>query len=53
MPEGDYGDLSDVGIKTYSNIPETLRREKSSHFSNIQFGDDVELDPRESRKRKR
>ena len=53
VPEGDYGDLSDVGIKTYSNIPETLRREKSSHFSNIQFGDDVELDPRESRKRKR
>jgi len=53
VPESDYGDLSEMGIKTYDNIPETLRREKNSHFSNIQFGDDVELDPKEGRKRKR
>ncbi len=53
VPESDYGDLSEMGIKTINSIPETLRREKSSHFSNIQFGDDVELDPKEGRKRKR
>ena len=38
-------DLSDVGIdlKTYSNIPETLKHEKESHFSHLEFGDDVDL----------
>lgn len=38
-------DLSQVGIdvKAYSNIPETLQREKASHFSNLEFGDDVDI----------
>ncbi len=58
MPQGDYmddDDLAGVGIdiKTYSNIPESLRREKDSHYSNLEFGDGVELDPKEGRKRKR
>ncbi len=56
VPESDYmaGDLSDVGIdlQTYSSIPETLRREKSSHYSNLEFGDGVELDAK-GRKRKK
>jgi len=45
-------DLTSVGIdlKTYSNIPETLKREKNSHFSNLEFGDDVDLG---NKKRKR
>ncbi len=45
-------DLSDVGIdlKTYNNIPETLRREKSSHFSNLEFGDDVDLGGKKRKK---
>lgn len=50
IPEED--DLSDVGIdlKTYSDIPETLRREKSSHFSNLEFGDDVDLGNKKRKK---
>lgn len=46
-------DLSDVGIdlKTYSDIPETLRKEKSSHFSNLEFGDNVDLGNSKKRKR--
>ncbi len=45
-------DLSDVGIdlKTYSSIPESLRREKSNHFSNLEFGDDVDLGNRKRKK---
>lgn len=45
-------DLTSVGIdlKTYSDIPETLKREKNSHFSNLEFGDDVDLG---NKKRKR
>lgn len=45
-------DLTSVGIdlKAYSNIPETLKREKNSHFSNLKFGDDVDLG---NKKRKR
>ena len=46
--------LEDVGIdlQTYSDIPETLRQEKSTHYSNLEFGDSVTLDPKEARKRK-
>lgn len=45
-------DLSEVGIdlKTYSNIPETLQREKDSHFSNLEFGDDVDLGKKKRKK---
>lgn len=45
-------DLSEVGIdlKTYSSIPETLRQEKESHFSNLEFGEDVDLGKKKPRK---
>ncbi len=45
-------DLSDVGIdlKTYSSIPETLKHEKESHFSNLEFGDDVDLGKKKRKK---
>ena len=45
MGEPDNGDLSSVGIdlNAYSDIPESLRREKDSHFSHLEFGDDVDL----------
>ncbi|MGI6255617.1 MAG: DivIVA domain-containing protein [Acutalibacter sp.] len=48
----DDDDLSQVGIdlKAYSDIPETLQREKASHFSNLEFGDNVDLS---NKKRKR
>lgn len=48
-------DLSDVGIdlKTYSNIPETLQREKSSHFSNLEFGDGVDVGRKSGKKRRK
>lgn len=54
LPE-DYmkdNDLSAVGIdlNAHSNIPEALRREKSTNYSNLPFGDGVEVD---GRKRKR
>ena len=53
-PESYLGenDLSSVGIdlNAHSNIPEALRREKSNHYSNLPFGDGVEVD---GRKRKR
>ena len=57
VPESDYmaaEGLEDVGIdlQTYSDIPETLRQEKSTHYSNLEFGDSVTLDPKEARKRK-
>lgn len=45
LGEPDSGDLSSVGIdlNAYSDIPESLRREKDSHFSHLEFGDDVDL----------
>ena len=54
-PDGrDYreNDLSEVGIdlRTYSSIPESLRREKDSHFSNLEFGDDVDLGNKKRKK---
>ncbi len=41
-------DLSEVGINihAYDNIPESLRREKQNHFSDLEFGDDVDLGKR-------
>ncbi len=50
LPEED--DLTDVGIdvRTYSNIPESLRREKSSHFSNLEFGEGVDLGGKKRKK---
>ncbi len=54
--EGESGfaddDLSDVGIdiKAYSDIPESLKREKSSNFSNLEFGDDVDLGRKKRKK---
>ena len=41
----DDDDLSQVGIdlKAYSDIPESLQKEKASHFSNLEFGDNVDL----------
>lgn len=45
-------DLSDVGIdlKTYSNIPETLKQEKESHFSHLEFGEDVDFGKKKRKK---
>ena len=56
MPESDYmatEGLADVGIdlQTYSDIPESLRREKSTHYSNLEFGDNVEIAPKKGRKK--
>lgn len=48
--EEDYldEDLTDMGIDlhAYSSIPETLKKEKNSHFSNLEFGDGVEIAPK-------
>ena len=46
-------DLSQVGIdlKAYTSIPESLQREKESHFSNLEFGDDVDVGTNKRRKR--
>lgn len=46
-------DLSSVGIdlNAYSDIPESLRREKDSHFSHLEFGDDVDLGDRKRRRK--
>lgn len=56
LVDDDYldDDLSEVGIdlKTYNNIPETLKREKSSHFSNLEFGENVELDGNHKKRKK-
>ncbi|RKJ40406.1 DivIVA domain-containing protein [Acutalibacter sp. 1XD8-33] len=53
-PESYLGenDLSSVGIdlNAHSNIPEALRREKSNHYSNLPFGDGVEIDDRKRRR---
>ena len=45
-------DLSQVGIdiRAYSDIPESLKREKESHFSNLEFGDNVDLGKKKRRK---
>lgn len=50
FPEDD--DLSQVGIdlKAYSDIPESLQREKASHFSNLEFGDNVDLSNKRRKK---
>lgn len=54
LPESylEDNDLSSVGIdlNAHTNIPEALRREKSTNYSNLPFGDGVEVD---GRKRKR
>ena len=41
----DDDDISQVGLdlKAYSYIPESLQKEKASHFSNLEFGDNVDL----------
>lgn len=45
-------DLSEVGIdmKSYRDIPESLQRERSDHFSHLEFGDDVDLGQKKRRK---
>ena len=45
-------DLSQVGIDltAYSDIPESLKREKESNFSNLEFGDNVDLGKKKRRK---
>lgn len=50
--EDTYNDLSEVGIdlKTYNNIPESLRQEKDSHYSHLEFGDDVDLGRKKRKK---
>ncbi len=54
QPPEDYldDDLSSVGINiaAHSNIPEALRREKDNHYSNLEFGDGVEVDGRRRRR---
>ncbi|WP_322202188.1 DivIVA domain-containing protein [Acutalibacter intestini] len=55
QPPEDYledNDLSSVGIdlNAYSNIPETLRKEKSTNYSHLEFGEGVDVN---GRKRKR
>ncbi len=49
-----YGDddLSEVGIdlKAYNDIPESLKQEKNSHYSNLEFGDNVDLGRKKRRK---
>ena len=55
-PDYDYhpddDDLSQVGIdlKAYSDIPESLQKEKASNFSNLEFGDNVDLGRKRRRK---
>lgn len=55
QPPEDYvedGDLSSVGIdlNAHSNIPEALRREKSTNYSNLPFGEGVDVDGRKHRR---
>ena len=40
-----------IDLKAYSSIPESLQREKESHFSHLEFGDDVDVGARKRRKR--
>lgn len=50
LPESylEENDLSSVGIdlNAHTNIPEALRREKSTNYSNLPFGDGVDIDGR-------
>jgi cell division initiation protein len=48
-PEDDLTDMG-IDIRAYSDIPETLKKEKSSHFSNLEFGDDVDLGTKKRRR---
>lgn len=52
--EDDFADddLTSVGIdiKTYNSIPESLKREKNNHFSNLEFGDGVDLGNKKRKK---
>lgn len=50
--QSSFDDLSDVGIdmKTYNSIPESLRQEKDSHYSNLEFGEDVDLGRKKHRR---
>ncbi len=54
LPESylEDNDLSSVGIdlNAHSDIPEALRREKSNNYSNLPFGDGVEVDGRKRRR---
>lgn len=49
-PEDD--DLTQVGIdlKAYADIPESLQKEKASNFSNLEFGDNVDLGNKKRRR---
>lgn len=48
----DDNDLSSVGIdlNAHTSIPEALRREKSMNYSNLPFGDGVDVDGRKRRR---
>lgn len=50
--ETSFDDLSDVGIdlKTYNSIPESLRQERDNNYSNLEFGEDVDLGRKKHRK---
>ena len=54
LPESylEDNDLSSVGIdlNAHSNIPEALRREKSTNYSNLPFGDGIDVDGRKRRR---
>ena len=41
-----------IDLNAYSDIPESLKREKSSHFSNLEFGDNVDLEGLSRKKKK-
>lgn len=43
-------ELSDIGIDLRTDIPDSLRREKSRHFSDLEFGEDVDLGQKKRRK---
>lgn len=50
--EDSFDDLSDVGIdlKSYNSIPESLRQEKDSHYSHLEFGEEVDLGRKKRKK---
>ena len=54
LPESylDDNDLTSIGIdlNAHTDIPEALRREKSNNYSNLPFGDGVEVDGRKRRR---
>ncbi len=43
-PDDNYFSQVGIDLEAYSEIPESLQREKASHFSNLEFGDDVDLE---------